>query len=98
MKQLTKDSPVSKFVNIPFFQYLNGQIAKQKPAGKGNYMAALSSPNHNKNAKITSKLSDIMPISDLPLQDIIPAENENMDIDGALHNSLLSAPQRPDLR
>ena len=61
-------------------------------------MAALSSPNHKKNANITTISSDNMSISNSPLQDIIPAENENMDIDGALNNSLLSKPQRPDLR
>ncbi len=50
------------------------------------------SPSHKKNASNTvNSTPSSLPISinDLASEHIIIHENENMDLDGALHNSLL---------
>ena len=64
-------------------------------------MASLSSPKHNKNASnAQTSAQSIGKASANAAQSevIILAENENMDIDGALDNSLLSELPGSDFR
>ena len=61
----------------------------------------MQSPSHASHVNHAHKRvssSTTMPVNDFPSENRIFDENENMDIDGALDNSLLSEPHRSDLR
>ena len=69
-----------------------------KSAGQSSAMSPghISIINQSKNSKLSSTTT--MSFHDLQSSHIIIDENENMDIDGALDNSLLSEPPGSDFR
>ena len=59
-------------------------------------IASSLSPKHDKSKKKSLSSSAMMQVNDFPSEDIILDINENMDVAGALDNSLLSEPQTSD--
>ena len=72
--------------------------SKRRLQSKSAGQSSACSPGHINNAKNSKSSTTIMPVNDFPSENRIFDENENMDIDGALDNYLLSEPHRSDIR